>query len=459
MSESIAVPFDEGEELLLNKQEFKNIINNWRDGVTSSEETMKILYDLCDIPPAPPLFFNPMVGSVVKAPVVYPFNCPSCMAGFNDLISLNDHILCLHDNVFAMNHYCDLCDAEFSSEVELANHLRGHSFSRRGRRVVAEAPAPEIQGTVSPIALGERVMNIFGRIGGKLFGGAMPSPEMPQTPPHPAPKAEWFRRDSLYYQELKISSEATKEDAAAEIDDIQTNSRGRHCCVICRKKYLSAHLLGAHFMITHGKYDRMLELDDNIQKIGFPGFDILEHIGMISRNPSRAVVLEGKGAVCKICQEKYVRVSKKESVVELDYDSDTEVMYQKKIPSVKTKVKVQDDLILSFRTDLAGFNIMDFVKYPELVDVIKKYEALVRIPIIMSCCEEHLCTECLENTLANSALLSCPFCYVDHTKYDQDYIKIYEIGKINPIPCQIPSTSLHKRSISKYRNFPNFLLF
>ncbi|AYV84609.1 MAG: procyclic acidic repetitive protein PARP [Hyperionvirus sp.] len=463
-------------DLRINRHAFKVILQNWRNGTVGAIETMKILDDLANVEEV----------KIVKPPAVaYPFHCPTCLLGFNDMISMNDHILCVHDNVFGLNFYCDLCDAEFGSEVELGAHLKTHVAPRRfgggvGRMIsvmpdasseivdvfsmplippapplgpgIPAAPPLEIKENKEtkvpvPVPLVSRVMNIFGRFGGgRLYGGADPLPPLP--PPAYTPKADdgflfnivdtrTTKKIVKPIEEKKVASKkpAYEEDEdddyedepPAEIDDIQTNSRGRHCCMMCKKRYLSEHLLGAHFLIAHGKYDRMLELDENIQKIGFPGFEILEYIGMIRREPNRKGAI---GKVCNICQENYKNCkSDDEKEIELDYDSDSEVMYRKKKHEL---IKgVQDDTLLSFSTDLIAFKMTDFVKYPELVNIVNKFESLVRVPIFMSCCGKHLCAECLENTLSNSSLLSCPFCYLDHTKYDQDYIRIYEIGKIN----------------------------
>jgi len=83
-------------------------------------------------------------------------------------------------------------------------------------------------------------------------------------------------------------------------DNIPTNVNGEYQCPYCTNKYISVDFLGEHFIITHNDYESLTKLDDDIIHIGFPGFELLEYIGMIEYKEKEEI-----DEVCQICNDNY----------------------------------------------------------------------------------------------------------------------------------------------------------
>ncbi|AYV76352.1 MAG: procyclic acidic repetitive protein PARP [Terrestrivirus sp.] len=173
------------------------------------------------------------------------------------------------------------------------------------------------------------------------------------------------------------------DDESPEYDNIQTNERGKFSCLVCGRKYLTEHLLGAHFTIAHSKYDEMLELDEKMNKDGFPGFNILREIDMIYLPNQNKINTMVNVNDCNICCEIYNETN-------IDKILDTNKHTRRGI------------IEITHRT---------------------------RIPLFMSCCDKHICSTCLEETLKENQALKCPYCGHDHIQYDKDFICIYEFKK------------------------------
>lgn len=343
--------------------------------------------------------------------------CSNCSASFNDIISLNDHILIVHDNVFEDDTYsCEFCESELNSENELTEHLKEHASN-----------IPKTIGNslkLKTIRL-DSISNEDDEIDFKDLNN-----NMEET------KDNEYKTDEIILNEYcnktyskgsdtsEISGMSEFDDSSEEneIDNVPTNAKGRHICPTCSRRYLTEYLLGSHFMIAHGRYDRMLELDDIIHKIGFPGLDILKSIGMINELSEKEIQnLILKSTECLICREYYkldqhIYISRDREIS--GYFSDGEVeRIKKNHKNFKLDRYYPEDDNENNKKKLDNSSS------------INKFKSC--IPIIMTCCSKHICTSCLEQTLLNSNTLSCPFCNYDHTKYDQEYIIEYEIGELN----------------------------
>jgi hypothetical protein len=186
-------------------------------------------------------------------------------------------------------------------------------------------------------------------------------------------------------------------------------------------------MLGEHFFISHNNYQDYTQLDDKVSD-GFPGFELLEYIGMINYTnidntvPGGMDKLIKKENKCPICfsiykyeERKYKYNPNNKSKKVLDYDSDSEIFINKLDYS---NLFVNDDQIIYNDDKHSLVEITD----KNLIETINKIRLTERLPIIMNCCDCTLCEECLENYITFSNSIICPFCKKDHTREDLDYV-------------------------------------
>ncbi len=204
-------------------------------------------------------------------------------------------------------------------------------------------------------------------------------------------------------------------------DTIPTNRYGRYICPICSKKYISENHLGEHFLLSHNNYADNSHLDERVQ-CGFPGFDLLEMIGMIhyiNIYPTRDVYR------CPICYDRYKDIEPlyfinylKTDNLDHGYNSDSE-LYYKDIDDAKKIKKYRSRKIGGYYR-----NITD----SRLIAIINKYRDQICKPIYMKCCRNNICETCIREYITQTDSVICPFCKYDHTKSDVEYITIIEPG-------------------------------
>ena len=91
-------------------------------------------------------------------------------------------------------------------------------------------------------------------------------------------------------------------DNVHAVDRIPTSVYGKYECPLCENKYHTSNMLGEHFIISHNNYDDYCQLDEIVIHSGFPGFDILELIGMIYVfGPVQIEELIKNNESCSIC--------------------------------------------------------------------------------------------------------------------------------------------------------------
>jgi len=78
---------------------------------------------------------------------------------------------------------------------------------------------------------------------------------------------------------------------------IPIDDNGKYPCPVCNNRFTNSFYLGEHFIAQHTGYDELKVLDEKKVDgpIGFPGFELLKFIEMVS---SVHEILEGE---CKIC--------------------------------------------------------------------------------------------------------------------------------------------------------------
>ena len=205
--------------------------------------------------------------------------------------------------------------------------------------------------------------------------------KIPIRPPPYSPLA--YSRNSLLdtsrhnkYLSMSYPLYSKKENSDNNIPEINlyntilSHPNGKFECPICKKKYITQAHLGEHFTITHNDYTEQLVLD-NKNVTGYPGFELLETIGMIlplDKKELHNIISENKE--CDICDIKYSLIDKNES---------SENSY----------------------------------------------------PMILTCCKSYICKMCIEKHTSYTNSIKCPYCLVDHTKNNLDYITIIEFDNCN----------------------------
>lgn len=217
-----------------------------------------------------------------------------------------------------------------------------------------------------------------------------------------------------------------------EIDNIPQNLFGRHGCPICNNRYGTANLLGEHFIIAHSNFTDLSVLDDQVSRLGFPGLELLEYVGMIEKvhddDIFRLICFEEQ---CPICYLRYRDVDDHRTSVgtELEdgYGSDSELKVRRRI-ELRNRFQKEDEKV----------NYHKAIKEPKLLEIIERHLNKSRLPCKLSCCETLMCTDCLEKHVSITDTIVCPFCKKDHTRTDVDYIvyieECYEIDKKRWLP-------------------------
>lgn len=216
-----------------------------------------------------------------------------------------------------------------------------------------------------------------------IFSILYTSPYKPKIPIRPPPPPPSYSRNSLLdtsrhnkYLSMSYPLYPKKENSNNNIpeislyDTILSHPNGKFECPICKKKYITQAHLGEHFTITHNDYTEQLVLD-NKNITGYPGFEILELIGMIlplDKKELHHIISENKE--CDICDIKYSLIDKNES---------SENSY----------------------------------------------------PMLLTCCKSYICKMCIEKHTSFTNSIKCPYCLVDHTKNNLDYITIIEFDNCN----------------------------
>ncbi len=203
-------------------------------------------------------------------------------------------------------------------------------------------------------------------------------------------------------------------------DSIPTDIRGRYSCPICNNRYLTQNMLGEHFLVSHNSYESYSALDENRVDGGFPGFDILEHIGMIERLSDGDVDrIVASGDKCEICFSMYKFKEKpfnaQFNMLKLSDKKDKNDKYDKNGYCSDSEIHLID------RYEIEDKKLQGFCN---------RFRQIERIPIKILCCDAHLCFDCLENNIKITGKIVCPFCKRDHTKTDVNYITIIEESDI-----------------------------
>jgi len=180
-------------------------------------------------------------------------------------------------------------------------------------------------------------------------------------------------------------------------------------------------MMGEHFSISHNNYSDMSFLDGKKKKGGFPGFDILELIGILHTGDSITESEINDKNSCYICQ--YMYKEKQEPI-------------EKQDPLVLSRSRSESSLLFCDSMDpdkgtyesvytKPGFGKPEITD-EELLNELNIERERETIPCWMLCCERSICKGCIQKHIQTTNKLRCPYCDVDHELSDEDYIVIPE---------------------------------
>jgi hypothetical protein len=218
-------------------------------------------------------------------------------------------------------------------------------------------------------------------------------------------------------------------------NNIPTSEFGQNICPICDNKYLTQEMLGEHFINDHNDYNELCNLDKN-NSIGYPGFNILEYIGMVSQLSEKNIIkLINKQETCNICYSQYKIIEKSynnllKNIYKLNnngYNSDSEILDIRNKFLLKKKNINNKTLYITkniFNNRKIGIESR-IITHHKLLEIINKYKDIEFKPIKINCCNTTLCKKCFEEYIKISNKLICPFCKYDHTVKEK-YIYYYK---------------------------------
>jgi hypothetical protein len=375
------------------------------------------------IPQNPVAPVDPVLPVVIKP--VAPYNelkCGYCALIHQNINELNEHIMIFHETIYdGQNRTCDTCGLAFDTDVNFYYHIDNAHI----------VPLP-------PVAkIGRAVRKIVKAV--KPVDGSIPAP------PHqalydqlnqPIPAGQPFQQapndliianadgdadgDADDYDseddEIPLLEVPVEVSVAKPVDNIRVSAIGKYVCPICAKKYASPYYLGEHYTISHSSYSEQSKLDDRKSYTSFPGYELLERIGMI-KLLDQTEINTFLDKECMICCFKYTTSS--------------EIILKNKMSCT-----TDDILLKKYKKNIFNCDMKIIFEKIKITDTtiqqaIYKLKQETNEPIELSCCKDVICKSCLESHLKHLNNVICPFCKNDHNKYDQDFIQYTVPNKYN----------------------------
>jgi hypothetical protein len=199
-------------------------------------------------------------------------------------------------------------------------------------------------------------------------------------------------------------------------DIIPTSEDGTYICPNCNNKYVTATLLGEHFTLSHNSYTENSSLDRQ-KDGGFPGFDILEMIGMIVfRDEIDKLGMNYELDFCPICRCKYstyIPQHIQQSSQLKRSQSDTNLL----------KVDKNNASYISYKEDhdISSTEISN----KEIINKMNLRSEYMK-PHFTLCCKAHSCGLCIINAIKYQNNLKCLFCTKNHEPEYSGHFKIID---------------------------------
>jgi len=240
-----------------------------------------------------------------------------------------------------------------------------------------------------------------------------------------------FNNDADYHKHICLQSLQGQQQ-----DIMPTDPKGQYECPICKNKYASSNILGEHFITTHNDYSQLGSLDENAHSVGFPGFDILEELYMIRLiDDDNIDIMVDNDETCSICCYNFRRsiecyVSPTNGSND-SYNTDSELLENndtKPTDTIYRSLTRSKSYPMLNNKPIVQRKITD----KRLIEKINKIRQKSIIPVMMLCCDFHICMDCLRSTLETANNLICPFCRHDHCKVGMNAFTIIEFEYCNP---------------------------
>lgn len=217
-----------------------------------------------------------------------------------------------------------------------------------------------------------------------------------------------FRNDSDY-EDHSCGDSSSDSDTDTEIM-IPTSEDGEYICPICENRYITGNLLGEHFILNHNDYSELSRLDELQVSTGFPGFALLEYIGMIQKIELSNYL----NNTCPICYGIF-----KDSEPDYDEYSDEymDIEYAN-INKIRGYYSDSESILRNRRPCIVASELSDH----RIICAYNKLRRIRRLPVSITCCNSIICYSCLESHLTITNNIMCPFCRKDHTVEDKEYI-------------------------------------
>lgn len=195
----------------------------------------------------------------------------------------------------------------------------------------------------------------------------------------------------------EIEEYSEEEDESYDQEECEYTYR----CPVCENGYNDQFTLGRHFIRRHNDYNSYTSLDQK-RGDGFPGFEVLIKIGMLSIPKEEEK--ESIDETCIVCCDDYTHTI--HDTIKTYEDNDK-------------NIKIYDDLLKYEDKNIKYNTFNDDMK---LIYLGYK-DKMPRYPIKMKCCRKIYCSECLRKHInAKNGEPECPFCRRSFIQDKKQYI-------------------------------------
>lgn len=203
--------------------------------------------------------------------------------------------------------------------------------------------------------------------------------------------------------ELSEEYDESYESGVLDESDEQEFCEYTYRCPVCENGYNDQYTLGRHFIRRHNDYNSYTSLDQK-RGDGFPGFEVLIKIGMVTIPKEEETEKGSDYELCVVCCDEYTHTM--HDTIKTYEDSDK-------------NIKVYDDLLKHGDKNKKYNRFNDDTKLLYL----NYKDNMPRYPIKMKCCRKIYCSECLRRHVnAKNGEPECPFCRRSFIQDDKRYI-------------------------------------
>ena len=365
--------------------------------------------------------------------------CENCNFRTKDPICLLDHNMIVHEGAFNDQFYCDYCARDFMTMEQLDDHINlEHSdedseYENYNNNVQQEnnqdnQDAQDNQDDQDEENSEENSEDEQETQNNPTNLGSMHATIATLT--------ATLNSLSATNARLRLLRSPIIGGISQSLYSRYATKNGPYECPTCELRFNTPFYLGEHFTESHRSYEEQLSLNETTPETSFPSFRVLAEMGVIVvpyGNDNR-YIKKYSNEKCLICCKHYsiYNVSHEGELINHcdDLDNLYEFDFEYSTSSLSQVIFHDDPIILSE-------SIVHYKRckneYGEYMNKSKNIKQ-IRFPLTMACCKTDICHDCLKQYLQSRGLngtIKCPYCMIDHTKYDIDYIRIVDIEKFN----------------------------